>query len=77
MSATRDALAGRKAAAVSPILASEESKVHRPSPFAREADMLLPLAASREQLTQGRRGWETFYEVQTTHGVVDILRLLK
>jgi hypothetical protein len=35
--------------------------------------MLVPLAVCRAQLAEGEREWETFFEVQTTHGVVDIL----
>jgi hypothetical protein len=46
----------------------------RPPPFAREADMLAPLAAERAQMTpRNIRGWETYFEVQTLRGVVDIL----
>jgi hypothetical protein len=73
MFVTRDALAGSKATAALSTVASEESQADQPIPFTCEADMLVPLAVRREQFAQGERGWETFFEVQTTHGVVDIL----
>lgn len=47
---------------------------NRSQPFVREADMLIPIDAQRKRLLpQNSMGWETFFEVQTMHGVVDML----
>ena len=42
--------------------------------FLREADMLMPIIAQRMHLLpQNVTDWETFFEIQTMHGVVDML----
>lgn len=47
---------------------------HHYGRFLREADMLMPIIAQRMHLLpQNVTDWETFFEIQTMHGVVDML----
>ncbi|GGY21732.1 hypothetical protein [Streptomyces tanashiensis] len=41
--------------------------------FTREADMLDPIVSGRQKFTSLRTRWESFYEVQTSQGVVDLI----
>jgi hypothetical protein len=42
--------------------------------FQREADMLIPIATHRKRLLpKSMADWEIFFEIQTLHGIVDIL----